>query len=140
MKYYQAAEKLEHGKSVYREGWDDPEKFVTLEGAHTDAYHGTNITGPYMYFLEADGTKVPYTPDSSDIMATDWQVWGEPEVEKPVKPKVKPAQKPKAKDEPKVKDAPKPAEEPKLKYMPQGPTVPAKSVDKPIYPAHYPHN
>ena len=61
---------LKAGARIARTGWNGKGLSVLLQ--RTDA--GSKMTLPYAYIEYPDGTKCPWVPSQTDMLADDWTV------------------------------------------------------------------
>lgn len=61
---------LRSGFSVYREGWNGPNQFLTLQMPEKNS----KMTLPYIYITTVRGDRVPWHASQTDVLAKDWDV------------------------------------------------------------------
>lgn len=64
-----AVKELHNGGHVRREGWNGKGMWLELQ---TPDEH-SKMTRPYMVMSTAQRDLVPWCPDQSDLLATDWE-------------------------------------------------------------------
>jgi hypothetical protein len=64
-----ALDQMREGEQVRRKGWNG--KGMWLELQVPDEH--SKMTLPYVYISTAQGDLVPWSPDQTDLVATDWE-------------------------------------------------------------------
>lgn len=68
MNFKEALAMVQEGKQVSRAGWNGKNMYIGLQ--KPDANSKNSL--PYLYFVTADGDRVPWVASHTDILATDW--------------------------------------------------------------------
>ncbi len=69
MNFGQALEELKKGNKVARNGWNGKGMWLDLQIVDENSKMGHN----YIYMKGADNKFFPWTPNTLDVMAEDWQ-------------------------------------------------------------------
>jgi hypothetical protein len=67
-----ALKQMQHGAKVARAGWNGRGMWLALQRPDDDS----KMTLPYIYMSTAQGDLVPWLASQTDILATDWDVFG----------------------------------------------------------------
>jgi hypothetical protein len=70
MNFGTAIQALRNGESVYRDGWNGPGQFLTLQVPDENS----KMTLEYIYITTVQGDRVPWLASQTDALANDWRV------------------------------------------------------------------
>lgn len=88
MDFSAALKQLKQGEKIHRSGWNGSGQWVVLQKGYPDGIainantsHATglpmgevHVFRPYLMLQAADGSFVPWTPSTSDVLADDWLI------------------------------------------------------------------
>lgn len=73
MNFGEALNALQRGGILYRAGWNGKGQSIQLQVPDSQS----KMTRPYIYINTVDGSLVPWVASQTDLLADDWQVYGE---------------------------------------------------------------
>lgn len=69
MDFGDALASLKVGNRLTRHGWNGPGQFLTLQTPDENS----KMTLPYIYITTVSGSRVPWLPSQTDLLAEDWE-------------------------------------------------------------------
>lgn len=67
-----ALEALKNGQQVFRDGWNGPNQYIEMQKPDEHS----KMTLPYLYIKTVQGDLVPWLASQTDLLATDWYIYG----------------------------------------------------------------
>jgi hypothetical protein len=73
MDFGKALQHVKEGRAVCRRGWNGKDMFIALYGVGEEDV----MTMPFIYMRTACFNLVPWLASQTDLLATDWQEYGD---------------------------------------------------------------
>ena len=73
MSFGTVLDRLLDGYALTRDGWHGKDQYIKLQRPDENSAN----TLPYIYFVTAEGDRVPWVASQTDILSDDWELYKE---------------------------------------------------------------